>query len=214
MKVYLSKYRRHWLSPYTILEKVLFWKDWDNIDYDEPWVAKWSDRLEPFCIKLQKVLDFIHPRISYVKIDKYDTWDMFHTLSYIILPMLKQLKASKQGAPNVDDEDVPDELKSTSAPPKEDEYDTDANHFKRWEYVMDEMIFAFECAFDESWDQQFHTGVSDYQFVPDEEHPNLTTMVPGPNHTHKFDHEAYKKFSDRIDNGHRLFGKYYRALWD
>ena len=141
MKVYLSKYRNHWLSPYTILEKVLFWKDWANIDYDEPWVEKWANRLEPFCIKLQKVLDFLHPRINYIKIDRYDTWDMDKTLSPIILPMLKQLKVTKQGAPMVDDDDVPEELKSTSAPPKENDYDTDANHFKRWEYIMNEMIW-------------------------------------------------------------------------
>jgi molybdopterin molybdotransferase len=43
-----------------------------------------------------------------------------------------------------DDIDVPEELRSTSAPPKENEYDTDANHFARWDWVMDEMIFAFE----------------------------------------------------------------------
>jgi hypothetical protein len=66
------------------------------------------------------------------------------TLAHIILPMLKQLNKVKHGAPNVDDEDVPEELKSTSAPPKEDVWDTDANHFKRWDWVMNEMIWAFE----------------------------------------------------------------------
>jgi hypothetical protein len=58
--------------------------------------------------------------------------------------MLKQLKETKHGAPFVDDEDVPEELKSTSAPPKKDDWDVDDNHFKRWDYVMDEMIYAFE----------------------------------------------------------------------
>jgi hypothetical protein len=58
--------------------------------------------------------------------------------------MLKQLNKVKHGAPIVDDEDVPEELRSTSAPPKEDIWDTDANHFKRWDWVMNEMIWAFE----------------------------------------------------------------------
>ena len=29
MKVYISNYRDHWLSPYTIIEKVLFWRKKD-----------------------------------------------------------------------------------------------------------------------------------------------------------------------------------------
>ena len=128
MKVYLSKYRYHWISPYTVLEKVFFWRE---IDYDEPIIDKWSDRLTPICQGIQKVLDFIHPKINYVKIDRWDTWSMDYSLSFIVVPMLKQLKETKHGAPFVDDEDVPEELKSTSAPPKENDYDTDENHFKR-----------------------------------------------------------------------------------
>jgi hypothetical protein len=69
---------------------------------------------------------------------------MDHTLALIILPMLKQLHADKHGAPDVDDEDVPEELKSTSAPPKECVWEVDPNHFKRWDWVMDEMIWSFE----------------------------------------------------------------------
>jgi hypothetical protein len=34
----------------------------------------------------------VHPEIKYVKIDRYDTWSMDHTLADIILPMLKQLQ--------------------------------------------------------------------------------------------------------------------------
>ena len=141
MKVYISKYRDHWVSPYDILEKVFFWRE---IDYDEPKLTKWADRLRPVCEGVQSFLDRIHPRITYVKIDKWDTWSMDHTLALVILPMLKQLHADKHGAPNVDDEDVPEELKSTSAPPKESVWETDANHFKRWDYILDEMVWAFE----------------------------------------------------------------------
>ena len=130
MKVYLSKYRYHWISPYTILEVVFFWR---KIEYDEPIIDKWSDRLAPICQGIQKVLDFIHPKINYVKIDRWDTWSMDYTLSHIIVPMLKQLKETKHGAPFTDDEDAPEELKSTSAPPKENDWDTDENHFKRWD---------------------------------------------------------------------------------
>ena len=219
MKVYINNYRSHWLSPYTILEKAFFWRE---IDYDEPLIDKWANRLAPLCQILQKVLDIIHPKINYVKIDRWDTWSMDHTLAYIVLPMLKQLNDKKQGAPFVDDEDVPEELKSTSAPPKENEYDTDANHFKRWDWVMNEMIFAFECELDDTWEDKFRSGEHDILWVPVDAKGNevprgdhkFTEMRRGPNDTYKCDYDGMKVVQDRIQNGFRLFGKYYQGLWD
>lgn len=219
MKIYISKYRDHWLSPYTILEKVFFWRE---IDYDEPIIEKLSDMLLPFCQAWQKLLDFVHPEIRYVKLDRWDTWNMDHTLGLIALPMLKQLKATKHGAPFVDDEDVPDELKSTSAPPKENEWDTDDNHFKRWDHVLDEMIFAFEHKLDDSWQDEFRSGNIDHVWKPVDVHGNdvpkkdakYFQMGEGPNHTYTCDYDGIAEVEKRIDNGFRLFGKYYRALWD
>ena len=202
MKVYLSKYRYHWISPYTVLEKVFFWRE---IEYDEPIIDKWSDRLAPICQGIQKVLDFIHPKINYVKIDKWDTWSMDYTLSHIIVPMLKQLKETKHGAPFVDDEDVPEELKSTSAPPKESDYDTDENHFKRWDWVLDEMLWSFEQNLDTNSEEKFfdHTEW-------DEKEKDFGKNL----HKIKIDQEGLKIHQDRKKNGFRLFGKYYSGLWD
>ena len=211
MKVYIDKYRDHWLSPYTVLEKVFFWKK--EIDYDDPMIDKWAKRLEPASTALLKFLDFVHPRINYVKIDKWDTWSMDSTLAHIILPMLKQLKATKHGAPFVDDEDVPEELRSTSAPPKEDDH-VDDNHFKRWDWVLDEMIQAFECKLNEDWEEQYFTGECDYIFVKDESDSNISRMVEGPKHTRKTDWDAFHAHVERNRNGYRLFGKYYEGLWD
>jgi len=215
VKVYRSNYRHHWVSPYIILEKVFFWRE---IDYDEPIIDKWADRLNPFCRAWQKFLDFVHPEIKYVKIDRWDTWSMDHTLADIILPMLKQLNETKHGGPFVDDDDVPDELKSTSAPPKENEYDTDANHFKRWDYVLGEMIFAFECKVDDSWQDKFRSGEHDIKSVAcewDENgKPKMYKMERGPNDTYKCDYDGIELVQKRISNGFRLFGKYYENLWD
>jgi hypothetical protein len=221
MRVYINRYRDHWISPYTILEKVFFWRE---IDYDEPIIEKWSNRLNPFCEMLQKVRDKINPKINYVKIDPWDTWSMDHTLSYIILPMLKQLKATTHGAPFVDDEDVPEGigLRSTEAEPKEDEYDVDSNHFKRWNWALDEMIFAFECKIDDSWQEAFCSGEFDTVWIPVDREGNevpkedakLFHMTDGPNHTYKCDYEGMKVVETRIQNGFRLFGRYYQNLWD
>ena len=215
MKVYLSGYRNHWLSPYTILEKVFFWRE---IDYDEPIIERLSNILNPLCKAWKAFLDFVHPKIEYVKIDRYDTWSMDHTLAHIVLPMLKQLKKDKHGSPSVDDEDVPEELRSTAAPAKENEWDTDENWFKRWDWVMDEMIFAFECKLDDSWEEAFREGEIDWKTVPsawDENgKPTLYSMEDGPNHTYKCDYDGMKVVQDRIQNGFLLFGKYYQGLWD
>lgn len=223
MKVYINKYKNHWLSPYTILEKVCFWEKDKDVFYnheDEPnhTYTKWVERLNPICIFLQKIFDVVDPKIDYVKIDYWDTWSMDHTLGQIALPMLKQLKEKKHGAPFVDDEDVPEELKSTSAPPKENEWDTDANHFKRWDWAMDEMIFAFEHHLDRDWEEAYHSGhwstKSKATAWDENGKATMYQMVENEDHTYKSDYEGIKIVEDRIKNGFRLFGKYYQALWD
>lgn len=140
-----------------------------------------------------------------IRIDKWDSWNADHTIAMIAHPLLIQLKETKHGAPFVDDEDVPDELKSTAAPPKENDYDVDANHFKRWDWVMDEMIFAMqEIAREDDGDSQFY----DYSEVDDSAdiHIQLRQM--------KVDRVGLQAYHDRIQNGCRLFGKYFQNLWD
>ena len=200
MKVYIGKYRNHWISPYKILENVFFWRE---IDYDEPIIEKWSDRLLPLCKAWEKFLDFVHPDINYVKIDRYDTWSMDYTLSKIVLPMLKQLKETKHGSPNTDDDDVPDHLKSTNSK-KVSEYDVDENHFARWDWVLSEMIWAFEQNVDDKSEDKFY----DHSQV--DKKSSFTEQISKI----KIDHAGLDAHSERKANGFRLFGKYYQGLWD
>jgi hypothetical protein len=211
MKVYTNKPRDHWLSPYTICEKVCFWRE---IDYDEPWVKFSVKILSPFCEAWQKFLDIVDPKIDYIKIDKFDTWSMDSTLSPIILPMLKQLKADKHGSPYVDDADVPPKLRSKPLPIEPSNLSKDQDIHKisddpkfhrRWDYVMDELIWTFEQLSD--WD-------SDGKFFDHTEANNPKDDLDKQVRKIKVDHKGLKKHHDRIDNGLRLFGKYYRALWD
>jgi hypothetical protein len=188
------------------------------------WCERWADRLEPISHGIMWVLDRIHPKIDYVKIDKWDTWSMDHTLAQIVLPMLKQLQATKHGSPLVEDEDVPDGLglRSTEAPAKENDWDTDDNHFLRWDWVLDEMIFAFEMKCKDDWSSEFHSGEIDMRWVPVDADGNEVVkgkhrymkMDRGPNNTHVYDAEGAQRVQDRITNGFRLFGRYYEALWD
>ena len=157
-----------------------------------------------------------------VRLDKYDTWSMDSTLGYIILPMLKQLQATKHGAPNTEDSDVPEHLRSDKADKKENDWDTDSNHFLRWDYILDEMIWAFEQQ-NSNWEDQFHTGVRDSNMVevqsdcidPDTgKKESLWEFKEGPNNTHVFDQIGYYAWAARMKNGYRLFGMYYQNLWD
>jgi hypothetical protein len=138
-----------------------------------------------------------------VRIDRWDTWSMDHTLAHIVLPMLIQLKATKHGAPWVDDEDVPEELRSTSAPPKENEYDTDSNHHLRWDWILDEMIWAFNQKCRDHWEDDYY---GDY--VEDQKNGSMAGSFEW------VDHEGQKAHQERMSNGFMLFGKYFESLWN
>lgn len=141
-----------------------------------------------------------------IHIDDYDTWNMDHTLGLLILPMLKQLKGVKHGAPLVENSDVPDSL---SAPSDQASWDTDENFFKRWDYVLDEMIWAFEQIVDEDDESPFFekTGVWKTKEL---ENGGVEVISTGLS----IDSEGLKNHRRRVKNGTRLFGKYYQDLWD
>ena len=135
-----------------------------------------------------------------IRIDPWDTWSMDATLALIIHPMLKQLKKTQHGAPYTDDEDVPEHLRSTAAKPKKNDWDLDEFHFKRWDWVLSEMIWAFG------------------EEVKDKE-PNFWIEKPKWNKdgivkSGKLDKEKMDKYFGRKKNAFRLFGKYYGNLWD
>ena len=237
MKVKIGPYT-NWFGPYQLAELLCFWVKEEEGEYgvkSKPhcvhqfgeWLAHGSvepeaqvgeirswDRDRPDTV-LAKLLTWIHSRQKRtikVEINPWDTWSMDSTLALIVLPMLRQLMATKHGSPFVDDEDVPEHLRSTAAPAKENEWDTDENHFLRWDWAMGEMIFAFECKMDDSWEDQFRSGVHDLQWKQLEK--GMSQIIDGPNNTYQCDYEGMKVMETRIQNGFRLFGKYYQALWD
>ena len=214
MRVWTSKYRNHWVSPYVVLKAICFWEQDEDRIYNlkeeankpyEPWV----NFLEPICQGIQKFLDFVHPRWNYVRLDPWDTWSFDHTLADIILPGLRQLKATKHGAPHVDDEDVPEYLQSHMAQPKENEWDTDSLWFIRWDWVLAEMIWAFEQKVDDDAENKFF----DHSECPTDPNARLEDLTNGASKT-KYDREGHQRWQDRKANGFRLFGKYYEGLWD
>jgi hypothetical protein len=99
-----------------------------------------------------------------ITIHEWDTWSMDITLSYIIVPMLIQLKDTKHGAPNVDCDDVPEELRPSEEWIKRYKYDgeTDPYFFIRWDWILDEMIWAFTYKRD-NFDTILEENVSEVQ---------------------------------------------------
>lgn len=227
MKVKIGPYNT-WIGPYQIADMLCWWAkpvvDEHGFKSKPEWVhdfGSWlsgGEKGESLLLKACQWIESKKKRQVYVKIDKYDTWGMDHTLALIALPMLKQLQATKHGAPNVEDADVPEHLRSTAAPAKENEYDTDANHFLRWDWVLDEMIFAFSCKCDDSWQEKYRSGTIDFKTEPcawDETgKPTMYQMVNGPLDTYQCDYDGMAVEQARITNGFRLFGKYYENLWD
>tara|TARA_B110000503_G_scaffold122383_1_gene186903 strand:- start:357 stop:986 length:630 start_codon:yes stop_codon:yes gene_type:complete len=209
MKVSIGPYRNRAIS--NIHSNYMNWKygrfEWeDNTNRFENYLEKLEDVLQGlYNATVNKILDKRSSQKISVRIDNYDTWSMDHTLAPIILPMLVQLSKTKHGSPWTDDEDVPEELRSTNAEPKKDEYDTDSNHHLRWDWVLNEMIFAFEQKARDDWEGDY------YKYEDD---PTNTEGLGLGLKLVWEDREGRKAHQERMSNGFKLFGKYYEALWD
>jgi hypothetical protein len=81
-----------------------------------------------------------------VLVEPHDVWSLDWTLAQIIHPGLIMLKQKKNGAPWVDPMDVPEELRPTPEELANYEEDarTDELWFDRFDYILDEMIWAFD----------------------------------------------------------------------
>lgn len=213
--------------------------DYMNKKYNFEWKesnTKFEKRLE----KCEDIIQWIYnhtinrlakyrKRKIKVRIDREDTWSMDHTLAYIILPMLKQLKATKHGSPYLDQEDLPEHLrlserenlvfnegywnKELNATEEEIEAASDKFH-SQWVWAIDQMIWSFEQEIDEENDHKhYYDPYEPGEIIQDEPEGSLFDkewrMKMG-----KFNIEKHKAFNERKQRGFTLFGKYYQALWD
>jgi len=240
MKINIGKFKSYF-GPYQLAEVLCFWAKNIEDEYgfkDKPeWVhnfGEWlaygsiekeelvrrntvkdgSDRPITFLYKFLLWIEKKRKRKVEVHIDKWDTWGMDHNLAEIILPMLKQLKTNDHGSPAIDSKDVPKELRNN---------DSDDNYHKRWYWVLDEMIWAFEQILDEDGDAQFHTGVHDSIMIPLDKDQNeildgdrsklkFWRQEKTDKDTRVYDIKGHMKHTKRIDRGTTLFGKYFRQL--
>jgi hypothetical protein len=225
MKVNIGNYI-NWIGPYQIAEVLCWWaKDVPDEHglLDKPewvhdfgtWLAETKTGEDSW---LTRFCNWIHSKRNRkvkIRIDKYDTWNMDSTLALLILPMLKQLKETKHGSQLVDMEDVPEHMRYTTTEdwdaqstfdfynlPNSQNIQCDLHD--RWDWVMDEMIWTFEQLNDPNGDSQFY------------DHSAMDKTLPLSKQLQKMkvDYLGLNAYNDRIDNGLKLFGKYYRGLWD
>jgi hypothetical protein len=108
---------------------------------------------------------------------------MDNTLAPIILPMLVQLKSANHG------------------------YPADLTE-KKWNSIMDEMIWAFEQKCRDDWESDYY----EYRELGLEEEGKADDLF-GWKLVWE-DREGQKAHQKRMTNGFKLFGKYYENLWD
>ena len=204
MKISIRNYPNRWISNVhtRYMDRKYGYVDWPVYGSSKGLgPGKHQPFKEAFLEKLEDILQtiynctinlFLDRRMQKVKvhIDRWDTWSMDHTLAPIILPMLKQLKETKHGAPYVENVDVPKELRMNVHQKLAYKKDgtTDEKFFERWDWILDEMIWAFEQKCRDDW-------MSDYDY-------------------NKWDSEGANAHQERMTNGFRLFGRYYESLWD
>lgn len=222
MKIKIGPYRSYWSS-------LRFLELWYQIRYNRPnWEINNPDKLDKTIEKLCDIWDdtvcklinatFKSPdRKIDIRIDPYDVWNLDHTLALIIRPALLKLKEVKHGSGTVADEDVPEHLRSINGIK---EHGTDSLVHARWDWVLDEMIWSFEQILDDSYKDQFHVNQdnSDITWEPfsDKGYSQLSinNQVDKTKPAYYLDSKGLMAYENRINNGLRLFGVYFRNLWD
>jgi hypothetical protein len=150
---------------------------------------------------------------------------MDHTLAYVILPMLIQLKITKHGVPTEFAEVGGEDWQSQDS---FDFYKENVNEYfedrcKEWENVLDKMIWSFQQLIDDDYEGKYRHGKSEYDWVKtDKTYPNPVTgkveatyqMIDKQPSEHWTDYEGIRMHEQRIQEGLDLFGKYFRNLWD
>jgi len=187
MKVYIGPWEQ-WFRPATWYANFRLWCSGKKRNPLEDEEESWLDT------QLWKIESWANNRFERkvrIEVHDYDVWSMAHTLALITLPLLQRLKQKKPGIPYVYDVDVPEELRSTVAcPATEEQHLTgcDSSAEARWEWVLQEIMWAFE--------QKLIND--DFMFFDGD----------------RFDVVGYTAWQERKARGFALFGKYFEEFWD
>lgn len=153
-----------------------------------------------------------------IHIDPYDTYSADHTLALIILPILLQFKQEKHGVPSefadVGGEDYAHQMSFDFY--QETHSESFDESCKKWDDILDHMIWAFMEIAKDDYQDKYHHGHPDFNFVKDQVHPTYGQLYRMNNNNPDYwvDYDGIRLHEERIQQGIDLFAKYYKNLWD
>ena len=160
-----------------------------------------ADKIEDYILglpgiqRLQSYVTNAQPK-EYIRIDPYDVWSADMTMAKIIAPLLIKMKEHSHGYFQVDQKDRRHKCQPDQS---------------AWGYVVDEMIWTFT---------ELAQGADTMRFCHGELKMHSKKYGDRGCCRVYFDKSGYyvdkvgeKWYHDRITNGLRLFGRYYRNLW-
>jgi len=210
MKVKIGHYLKWW-GPYQLLGLL------NHVGVSEDTTDDWAEKSPEWFTDLCQWIYDKRKRTIKVKIDDYDVWSMDSTLALIVLPMLKQLKKVKHGAPcgmKGFDQTSDSAQWCFDFYAKGDNVAWEAGQ-EEWNAILDEMIWAFEqLQPDCDWEKQYRIveGEIDWSKHPEDEGKTCTpmrwTIEP------ETDYKGMMKHQERISEGLKNFGIFYQNLWD
>ena len=158
-----------------------------------------------------------------IEIEEHDTWSMDLTLAHIIVPMLKQLKETKHGAPSsLPEFQMISYQLSGGRQMCFDFYEAgndtawDAGH-THWDEIMDKMIWSFEQVLVD-WEDQYWTVKPkldlDAMLKQEDEDSEVNTHPLLWDEHGVCDWVGMDNHRKKMQEGFDLFGKYFCDLWD
>lgn len=203
-----------WERRYEMWRSGKFYHNEEDWNWFDEIVYKIFEKLEKLALPINR-WSYNRERKVKIRIDSYDVWNADHTLALVIHPVLVKLKQVQHGSGFVDLDDVPEHLRPTEEAGPSNGY-TDNTIHARWAWVLDEMIWTFEqLSKDDKGENQFSHNVEQLELNLEEDNSVSFNYQKNPaKPKYWVDTEAKKLHNDRIENGLRLFAKYYLNLWD
>ena len=142
-----------------------------------------------------------------------DTWSLDASLSPIILSALLKFKETINAPSRKDWVGVPSQIMYELFPDIEYNYSDEQleKGSEYWNSILDKMIYAF--------DSNNEPNISSYgfKFNHESEKTEEGFVKTSITTTNESEYQRYKKDEDQywknVDEGHLLFGKFFRSLW-
>lgn len=157
-----------------------------------------------------------------IHIDKYDSWNAGHTMAYIILPILIQLRDTSNSIPSSFADDGIGSSQETFEFYKDDKQAFEKS-VENWNETLNKMIWSFQQLVHDDYDQLYHHGHAKFEWKELDEtvynpmtnkHEKTYEMIDTNPNDHWYDVQGHKLHEERIQEGLELFGKYFTNLWD